>query len=165
MTNPNSDPLLPQEFFESDPKTAASGLTSGVSSAVSALVNLAVSPAPKQAAPVGTHSLAIVARMLEDNRLAPDQGCAQTSERKFLDTIKNRGDVIREYANQWVVPLDAKGIEAKIEELSWLAAILFGLGGFRENKGFRADFFLFVPRFHKNRQIANVHISLLGYTY
>lgn len=90
----------------------------------------------------GPHSFSIIAEMLQDPRLAAGQTCQRTSTSRFSDTLKSRGELIAEYGRKWVVKEDENHIRTKVEEVSWLVTLLFGLGGWREGHRFRADFFL-----------------------
>jgi len=90
----------------------------------------------------GPHSFSIIAEMLEDPRLAAGQACQRTSTSRFSDTLKSRGKLIAEYGRKWVIKEDENHICSKVEEVSWLVTLLFGLGGWREGHRFRADFFL-----------------------
>lgn len=133
VTKPSTERLFPRDFFPSDP------VASTVASAANSLMRLVISPTKSNQ--VGTHPFTILARMLDDPRLAPGDACERDSDAHFTDTINSRGDVIRKYAEEWVIPLETHQIETKIEELAWVAALIFGLGGWREGKNFRADFF------------------------
>jgi len=92
----------------------------------------------------GLHSFTIVAKMLADERLSPSKIRCLDSEAPFAETMENVGKIIREYAKQWIVPNDGKPatLRGKIEELQWLSAIIYGVGGWKENYKFRSDFFL-----------------------
>ena len=96
------------------------------------------------AEPQGLHSFTIIANMLDDERLAPSRIRRRDSRAPFAETLENVGNVIREYAKQWIVPADgdAATLRGKIEELQWLATIIFGVGGWKESYKFRSDFFL-----------------------
>ncbi|KAF8307520.1 hypothetical protein DL93DRAFT_2159500 [Clavulina sp. PMI_390] len=93
------------------------------------------------------HSFDIVADMLQDNRLTPQKIRSLDSSQHPLDeTVDTVGAIIREYAGQWVVPVDGdvKTLRSKIEELQWLSTIIFGVCGWRPGHRFRSDFFLCV---------------------
>jgi len=89
----------------------------------------------------GLHSFTIVAKMLADERLAPSKIRRLHSEAPFAETMENVGEIIREYAKKWIVGKPAT-LRGKIEELQWLSAIIYGMGGWKENYKFRSDFFL-----------------------
>ncbi|CAE6468221.1 unnamed protein product [Rhizoctonia solani] len=94
------------------------------------------------AKPQHTHALTILARILEDDRLAAGKTCKQDSTAKFTDTVNSAGDIIREYASLWKVSEDEKEIQERVEELAWLVALMFGMGGWKKDQKFKADFFL-----------------------
>ena len=91
--------------------------------------------------PMGQHSFSIVAQMLKDELLAPNHRLIDT-ESPYASTMKNLGGIVQDYASNWIVHTDEYSIREKIEELQWLSAIIFGLGGYREGHAFRSDFFL-----------------------
>ena len=82
--------------------------------------------------------------MLADERLEPSKIRRVDSDAPFAETLENVGEIIREYAKQWIVPTDGNlvPLRGKIEELQWLSTIVFGMGGWREGYKFRSDFFL-----------------------
>ncbi|KAG8896823.1 hypothetical protein FRC01_011610 [Tulasnella sp. 417] len=55
--------------------------------------------------------------------------------------MSSAGDKIRKYAKMWQVDSDRE-VPEKLEEVAWLATLVYGLGGFRKGKSFRSDFFL-----------------------
>lgn len=83
--------------------------------------------------------------MLADKRLAPSAIHQFDTDETMATTLKDVGEVIREYARLWTVPVNGNSaiLQSKIEELQWLATIVFGLGGWREGHKFRSDFFLY----------------------
>ncbi|KAF8334299.1 uncharacterized protein EI90DRAFT_3051730 [Cantharellus anzutake] len=78
--------------------------------------------------------------MLQDPQLAAGQTCERTSTRRFADTLESRGNLIAEYGRKWIVKEHEGHIRIKVEELSWLVALLFGLGGWREGHNFARTF-------------------------
>ncbi|CUA71466.1 Oxidoreductase AflY [Rhizoctonia solani] len=94
------------------------------------------------AKPQHTHAFSILARILADERLEAGNACTKDSDTKFVDTIKNTGDIIMEYASLWKVSEDEKEIQERVEELAWLVALMFGVGGWKKDRDFKADFFL-----------------------
>ncbi|QRW21172.1 hypothetical protein RhiXN_06161 [Rhizoctonia solani] len=90
----------------------------------------ALSLASSNAKPQHTHAFTILARILEDDRLEAGKTCA-----------KDR-DIIREYASLWKVSEDEKEIQERVEELAWLVTLMFGIGGWKKDREFKADFFL-----------------------
>ncbi|CAE6434895.1 unnamed protein product [Rhizoctonia solani] len=92
--------------------------------------------------PQHTHAFTILARILADERLEAGKTCTRDSDTKFTDTINNAGDIIREYASLWKVSEDEKEIQERVEELAWLVALMFGAGGWKKDRDFKADFFL-----------------------
>lgn len=148
MTDVTHEVLFPEEFF-SAPQTS-SGIQSQFElltlepGPVSSGVQSNPSPLGTSQVGLGLHSFTIIAKMLTDSRLTPDKTRKGDSPTPFVDTMQNVGTVIREYARQWIVPSDGdiQGLSEKIEELQWLATLLFGLGGWKEGHKFRSDFFL-----------------------
>ena len=134
---PQAEALLPPDFF-------VTPSTSDDSMMVSAKVLGKLIPTSLQSSattPSGVHSFSIVGKILKDDRLAAGKTCKRTSTTRFADTLKSSGELIRSYTATWTVN-SPEEVEAKVEELAWLATLLYGLGGFREGHEFRADFFL-----------------------
>ncbi|CCO35038.1 hypothetical protein BN14_09151 [Rhizoctonia solani AG-1 IB] len=105
-------------------------------------ITSALSLTSSAAKPQHTHALTILARILEDDRLAAGKTCTHDSTAKFTDTVNSVGDIIREYASLWKVGEDEKEIQERVEELAWLVAVMFGMGGWKKDIKFKADFFL-----------------------
>lgn len=89
----------------------------------------------------GAHALDILTDMMLDSDFAPGKTCDKDSDNKFTQTCKNAGSKIYDYAKRWRVESDRE-IPEKIEELAWLATLVYGLGGWRKGHDFRSDFFL-----------------------
>lgn len=89
-----------------------------------------------------THALTILSRVLADKRLEAGQTCRFESESKFTDTLKSSGEILREYAALWTVGTGKEEIQERVEELQWFVTVVFGLGGWKKGRDFRADFFL-----------------------
>ncbi len=127
-TSPVSPQLFPPDFFQlSDAGAASIGKSVG----------------SKQGShEVGLHCFDILERILQDPELEAGKTCGYTDDAKFSKTVEKAGDRIRSYARLWMVSKDS--VPAKLEELAWLATLIFGLGGFRKGHAFRCDFFLYV---------------------
>ena len=92
----------------------------------------------------GTHPFNLLARILKDPRLSAEKP-GEDVERFFDDTIERRGDVIREYAEAW--DADASSPEAvgqRVEEIAWVVTLIYGVGGWRKGKPYKADFFTYL---------------------
>ncbi|KAG8978358.1 hypothetical protein FRC05_010603 [Tulasnella sp. 425] len=145
-TTPASSPhLFPPDFFDYGTQQPESSAQSIVDHAATALRNLSLNN-PRSSSPSaytgGSHSLDILHRMLQDPNLAAGKTCRQDSGSKFSDTLRAAGDKIREYAKMWQVDSESE-VPQKLEEVAWLATLVYGLGGWRKGKDFRSDFFLF----------------------
>ncbi|KAI0367931.1 hypothetical protein BV20DRAFT_534637 [Pilatotrama ljubarskyi] len=113
------------------------------------------------------HAFSILARVAADEKFSPASlGLPPPEEGPPFDHVEERvGDALAELAAEWAADLEGEGstpaaIDKKIEELIWMNAIIYGVGGWagREraaNKQFNADFFnmhlvtssLFLPTF------------------
>ncbi|KAG8701174.1 hypothetical protein FRC08_004241 [Ceratobasidium sp. 394] len=122
--------LFDAKFFSSDSDSYLSNLTSTLS--------LTSSTKPKS----HTHIFTILARALADSRLEAGQACRFESATKYSDTLDSTGDIIREYVELWTVDEDENVIRERVEELQWFVTTAFGLGGWKKDKRFKADFFL-----------------------
>lgn len=153
VTTLNTSVLYPDEFF-TDPDLATSDLQAQLAALSTSSSEKTQSKQPTlsttstEAHERGIHSFTIVAKMLSDDRLKPSKihQFDDETDAPFAQTLKDVGEIVREYARLWLVPVDGKDsdkvVKAKIEELQSLASVLFGLGGWREGQEFRSDFFL-----------------------
>lgn len=104
------------------------------------------------------HTFTLLARMLSNPALAPGAACPippvlarfEASDGGFpLDSVlRNRGALIKKYANLWEVNgEDEEEVKEKIEELAWVVSLIYGVGGWSEGRDgktggeFVADFF------------------------
>ncbi|KAG8954605.1 hypothetical protein FRC04_011038 [Tulasnella sp. 424] len=144
ITSSNSTPLFPPDFFDYGTQKPESPAQSIVEHAATALRNPSLDN-PRSSSPSantgGSHSLDIIHRMLQDPSLAADKTCTPDSEDEFRDTVQAVGDKIREYAKMWQVDSERE-VPEKLEEVAWLATLLYGLGGWRKGKQFRSEFYL-----------------------
>ena len=131
VTAAQAPQLFPPEFFQF---TSASAVKDDLSH--QAQQKLTLDPPTG-----GVHALSILHEMLNDPELTAGKPCSKDSENKFSDTVRNVGDRIHKYASQWQVDTERE-VPEKIEELAWLATLVYGLGGWRKGKEFRSDFFL-----------------------
>jgi len=61
----------------------------------------------------------------------------------YARVSQTHGDLILKYADQWSLDTsDPKNLERKIEELIWMNAVIYSVGGWSKADGFKADFFL-----------------------
>lgn len=137
---PDFDGLLSKSFFVGD--SLASRLTSALT--------LSEKPAD-------THSFTIVAQMLKDTQLGPGIACeiprVRTASKTdpgdaiegrvfpLTEVVDKRGELIRKYAEKWTVNVnDKKELQAKLDELSFLVTLLYGVAGLQEGREFKADF-------------------------
>lgn len=104
-------------------------------------VNLKSSPSPSP--------FAILQKVLDDPRLdlkKPGGGL----ERFFRVVIAEHGPLIEEYAGLWEADTSTPdAVARRIEEISWVVTLIYGVGGYRKGHDFQADFFAFViPQTH-----------------
>ncbi len=135
--------LVPESFFD------FSGPTGSDISHLTRMLPKVRLQQPAVVSKESGHIFSIMARMLEDARLDPqtlDLKGKDNGER-FLHARTHCGNIIREYAEQWDIRLtgdsssDASALDAKVEELFWAHTLMYGVGGWTEEKGLRADFF------------------------
>ncbi|CAE6468158.1 unnamed protein product [Rhizoctonia solani] len=88
------------------------------------------------------HSFTILSRMLEDDRLKPGVAYEKGANIRSEEVSKNVGMILREYASLWTINKDEKDIQERIEEINWFVTLLFGVGGWKKDKSFSANFFL-----------------------
>lgn len=130
--------FLPPSLFVPQPGDDINSLSNGFASLV--LNERAPATNHKSAAGQETHAFSILARVLEDPRLAskgPRQPFGQ-----YPDTLVAHGDKIREHVQDWTIDLSKPGeVERKMEECIWISSVMYAIGGWR-NKAFTGDFFL-----------------------
>ena len=134
--SPDLDILMPKEFFHPND----GGMMSGISSLMATL------PLRSRVAPEDLHSFSIVAQMLKDADLKPSPDLVLEESEDDTDNIRGfldkKGHLIRKYASKWQVNAIVPGeVTSKMEELSWLAVLIYGVGGWNAKRDFRADFF------------------------
>lgn len=111
----------------------------GLENIVSRLVLNNITPIAKKTSS-GTHAFTIMARILKDPAFGNK---AQSSEASiYRDVLAANGDALVKYAEEWKLNIsDPNDLKAKIEELVWMNAIIYGIGGWNEGDDFKADFF------------------------
>jgi thiol:disulfide interchange protein len=124
---------------------------SGLAASVSALaLGSGSSAAQPPALGHGVHALTVLARALRDPRLAPaTPGPAGREDVSALLTsaAAEKRAVLLELSEQWCAACEITSdavLEAKIEELVWLSAVVYAVGGcgVGPDGAFFADFFL-----------------------
>jgi hypothetical protein len=97
----------------------------------------------------GRHAFTILARALKDPLLVrpkPDYYGNLPDLRDGTEEAKARHNRVVELAEQWAAGVDLSkpgALEAKIEEIAWMNALTYGVGGWKPNEPFFADFFLY----------------------
>ncbi|GJJ12133.1 hypothetical protein Clacol_006374 [Clathrus columnatus] len=87
------------------------------------------------------HPLSILDRVLKDKRLEPEIPSTDL-ERYFNDCIEKVGPILSEYALTWQADVTTSTATANsIEEVIWAVSAIYGIGGLRKDKPFKADFF------------------------
>ncbi|KAG9048681.1 hypothetical protein FS837_012224, partial [Tulasnella sp. UAMH 9824] len=142
-TPPNSPHLFPPDFFGCDTQQPGS-VQYLLDQATTTIRRLSLNM-PRSASPSshtgGAHALDILHRMLHDPAFDAGKTCQPDSDDMFSSTMSSVGDRIRKYAKMWHVDSERE-VPEKLEEVSWLATLVYGLGGWRKGKPFRSDFFL-----------------------
>lgn len=85
--------------------------------------------------------VATIVRIVHSNdESIPDRGF-------HLPTVllsSKRGNKILAYAEMWLVNgEDEDDVKKKLEELVWVATLLYGVSGYQGGKDFKSDFFLY----------------------
>jgi len=128
---------------------------------------------------IGIHAFSILERMLKDPDLAPGAAYDVPSDpddfmTAFAQTLDRRGDLILKYVYQWSVDTaDPADVKAKVEDLSWLVTLIYGVGGLQPGRGkdFKANFFtmhlvtssLFLPSYLNHLSQKSQRILLASY--
>lgn len=59
----------------------------------------------------------------------------------FRSVLQKHGSVIAKYGAQWKLDLSTPGeVDRKIEELQWMNSVVYGIGGWKKDEPFFADF-------------------------
>jgi hypothetical protein len=134
--------FLPSLLFGHGGTTAVEDVTTRLSSL---LLNTRVPiTSPKVEQPKRNHTFNIITKILRDSEFAPKK-MEKYFNGKIHVLLAEHGGNIWRYAEQWTIDLSQPGeIERKIEECIWTTTILYAIGGWSKDKGFRADFFLYV---------------------
>ncbi|KAF8994981.1 hypothetical protein BDQ17DRAFT_1412346 [Cyathus striatus] len=115
--------VIPQSLFQD----TVSQLTSKLGAAVGLEDSTVKKP---------VHALTILARIVADPRFG-GQSPVEAMD-IYGSAYDKHGDAINAYVQQWTL---GGPIEKKIEELVWMCAVIYGIGGFQEAKHLNADFF------------------------
>ena len=60
----------------------------------------------------------------------------------YTPTVKRFGETVKNLVDQWQVDTtNPDDVERKIEELSWMNVMIFGIGGWQKDQPFSPDFF------------------------
>ena len=133
LTETDSNYIVPDELFTGSSINTLSKLTS------------ALSLSSSSAKGSGTDSFTLLTRIAKDPALAPGtvyKPGPEVSIASFAETVQNGGKLIWKYVEEWNLDVnDEKNLKSKLEELSWLATLIYGVGGFQVGKEFKANFF------------------------
>ncbi|KAH7103881.1 hypothetical protein BKA62DRAFT_670055 [Auriculariales sp. MPI-PUGE-AT-0066] len=91
-----------------------------------------------EVSPIGVHSFTLLARMSNEKAFAPG-----TIFEGNKVSHQDEGERIYSYAKKWACDISTEAsLAARVEELSWLAVLTYGVGGWSKTRPFSADFFL-----------------------
>ena len=89
------------------------------------------------------HALDILGQILKDEHFAYGKGADPQAASRFRDAVERSGErLTQNYFNQWDVD-PSQNFDEKLEELAWVVTAIFGLGGWRKDKPFKANFFMY----------------------
>ena len=100
-----------------------------------------------------THALAILGRVANDPDFAPSAiGLPVPEGQNSIERIATtRKDKLLKLLEEWTVGSTREDIDKKIEEVLWMNAVVYGVGGWggralskQSSKEFNGDFFLYV---------------------
>ena len=95
------------------------------------------------------HAFELAARILKDDRfsasalgLTPHE-VPQEGLKRYEHVVDTLGPEFLRLAGEWLPDSDSADLDlhAKVEETSWLCALLYGVGGLRASGGFIPDFY------------------------
>jgi hypothetical protein len=120
---------------------AVAAFSSSKESFVATLYRL--NPSRQRHPRLGLSAFTIIAHILKDPRLAAGQANRKDDFPRLESAIRNRGDLIRAWCNEWII--DPAGgwteIVEKTEEIFWVASVLLGASS-RPGYKPRMDFFM-----------------------
>jgi hypothetical protein len=86
------------------------------------------------------HAFSILANVTQDLQFAREKYIND-----YIGLLTAHGCDIWRYAEQWTIDLSQPGeMERKMEECIWTSIIIYAVGGWNEEKGFVANFYLYV---------------------
>ena len=149
--------LTPNTLWEYAEAAASDAAKATVSRIASFLPSLVLDPFRHAGQPLAhkrsnVHALSLVSRILKDDYYAyktiglppPEKSEDDTSLERVLHL---RGEALTKMMQEWTVDgTNAQEVECKIEELFWMNAVIFGVGGYwgrkeMKNGRFNGDFF------------------------
>ena len=149
----DGDQLFPPSLFQAVPTpSAVSRLTALLPSLT--LSKKAPSAQGASGPKKGIHAFTALARILADPQFSPASLALPVPlESSLTERVQSHvGGGLIDLTAQWAVELEGENvsaavIEKKIEELAWLTALVYGVGGWggrdkSQNKEFNADFFM-----------------------
>ncbi|TBU44557.1 hypothetical protein BD309DRAFT_862019 [Dichomitus squalens] len=178
--------LIPPSLFELQTTSTSSAVARLTASLP--LLTLSTEPSANWAARVdgkkaGIHAFTALARILADLRFAPAAlGLPSPQGQSPIDLVQTHvGETLINIVAEWAAELEGDNvstavIEKKIEEVTWLNALIYGVGGWggrqrSQNKEFNADFFsmhlvtssIFLPSLVAHLSPRSAAILLRGY--
>ncbi|KAI0739605.1 hypothetical protein C8Q80DRAFT_1222014 [Daedaleopsis nitida] len=150
----DAGPLIPPSLFQAHSTSVVARLTALLPSLTLRKGTVAKEGAFTNRKSTGAvvHAFSILARVLADDRFAPASLSLPVPEdgSNFAKVNAEVGDAIVAFAGEWAAELDGDGATAdavakKIEELAWMNALIYGVGGWagkhKTDNKFNADFF------------------------
>lgn len=123
---------IPASFFEN------SFISSALDQAAARLKSVMLS-ADAMPGSSGLHTFSILARVLKD----PEFGTIADDGEIYATSAERFGETLRKLIDQWQIDTtNAQDVERKIEELSWMNVMIYGIGGWQKGQPFNADFFM-----------------------
>ncbi|KAF8231824.1 hypothetical protein L208DRAFT_1398318 [Tricholoma matsutake] len=123
---------IPASFFEN------SFISSALDQAAARLKSVMLS-ADAMPGSSGLHTFSILARVLKD----PEFGTIADDGEIYATSAERFGETLRKLIDQWQIDTtNAQDVERKIEELSWMNVMIYGIGGWQKGQPFNADFFI-----------------------
>ena len=101
----------------------------------------------KAASKSGVHALELVARILKDDRFSPRALGLKPHEepqeglKLYEHVVDTLAPEFIHFAEEWLPDGADLDLDGKVEETSWVCALLYVVGGLRPSGGFTADFF------------------------
>lgn len=148
--------IVPSALFSSDTTSSAiSGIVNGIAG-----LNVQ-EPTKNSKTSQRIHALTILARLAKDSsvQIQVKNSSKDAIMGIFGHVMTDFSDPLNKYAEDWSNTIDLNNrtaINAKVNELTWMNVVIYGICGWNRGGTFNSDFFLFVPFLTSGARKSNI---------